>query len=542
MKVVPVPYKYPNPLVNNYLNNFSEVAHLFEHNPYGAGSFADRYTEVIGDYRMDRHKLVQILRTYNEKLQCGEKTRANIEKLQEPGTVAVVTGQQAGVFTGPLYTVYKAITAIQLSEHISDQIGQDVIPVFWVAAEDHDFAEIDHVDLVNREHEIIRLKLDYTPSGKYSIGQMPVTSAVTGLIEQLEAKTNASEWKPDIVEKLRRLAGEADNLADWFALTMAWLFDDFGLVMVNPMNPELRQLWGDTFADFLNKSELVTEKLGEGIKRVRNLGVEPQVEKEEHNVNLFLYVDGERLPLFKSGSVFTVRGRSETWTLPELTQIARETPELLSPNVVLRPVAQDVLLPIMAYVAGPGEISYYALYREIYPIFNQRMPIIYPRVNITLIERGTAKHMEIYRTNFADGPSGINSKLEEWLKEQDQIDIESLFSSYTSDLQTSFQELIKKTAEISPELTIHGSESLNKILHQISHFEQKALQYHRKSCDIGVKRFRQLENQLFPKGNLQERVFNIFPYLFKYGLGFMDNLIQLPLMEGHNHNLVYLGE
>lgn len=540
MKFVSVPFEYANPLANSYIKNFGMVSGLFEHNPYDTDSYRERFEVVMRDYQTNRIQLARILKTYNQALNCGQRTIENIEKLVEPETTVIVTGQQAGVFTGPLYTIYKAVTTVQLAGEISASSGKPVVPMFWVAAEDHDYAEIDHLDLINRDQELVRLKMDYTPEGKFSVGHIPVTDAVFSLIDQLEAATNPSEWKDEIITVLRNLAGRSDNLADWFAAVMSWLFKNTGLIIVNPMNRELRQLWAGTFNDFLHKSEIVNEKLFDGMRKVADLGFKPQVEKEENNSNMFLYCEGERLALFKKGDVFYARGRDKTWSLSELRDIALSSPEKFSPNVVLRPVAQDALLPILAYIAGPGEISYYALYREIYPLFGQRMPIIYPRVNITVIERGTANHMDNYGISFSDGVEGITKKLDDYLAAQDPVGIDRLFEQHTEEIKTSFGKLVSSVTNISPDLRNQGNEALNKILHQVGHLEQKTRQYHRKACDLAVKRFKNVETQLFPRRNLQERVFNVFPYLFKYP-DFINEILRNPLTHDYNHKLFYIG-
>ncbi len=541
MRVFPVRMDYPNLLVNKYLHNFHKVAHLFEHDPGDTASFPARF-EIIGrDYHTDRDELVRILTAYNERLGCGDRTRQNLVKMTDPGTAVVITGQQAGVLTGPLYTIYKSVTAIQLAGDITRKTGINTVPVFWVDAEDHDYAEIDHLDVINREQQIIRLKLDYTPRGHYSIGHVPVTEAVFRLIEHLEKHTNPSEWKGAVINKVRQLAENSGNLADWFAAIMTWLFQSHGLIMVNPLDKDLRRLLSGTFDAFLRKTDRVNKKLQAGTEKVRAFGVRPQVETAGNNVHLFLYVDGERLPLLKSGDTYAVRGRKRKWTLKDLTDMARNSPELLSPNVVLRPVAQDVLLPILAYIAGPGEISYYALYREIYPLFNQRMPIIYPRVNLTVIERGIAKNMDKYGLSFIEGEDGLGRKLEQYLAERDSLGIDGLFSGYAGELRKSFKELIAKVAVIDSELSHHGAESLNRMLHQVERLRKKAGQYHRKSCDTAIKRFQNIENNIYPRHNLQERVLNIFPYLFKYGPGYIDRLAGLPLLGDNDHKLLYMG-
>jgi bacillithiol biosynthesis cysteine-adding enzyme BshC len=473
---------------------------------------------------------------------CGEPARENLRKLAGSDATVVITGQQAGILTGPLYTIYKTITVIQLAERAAHILGKPVVPVFWVAAEDHDYAEIDHLDFVNKEQKVMRLNLAYKPEGKFSVGHLPVTAAVHRLIEELESNTNPSEWKPEITAKLMELAENCDNLADWFAAVMAWLFRDYGVILINPLNLQLRRMWSATFKEFLQKTELINTGLQAGMNKVRALGIEPQVATAGNNAHLFYYIEGERLPLLRQGEKFSVRGRNELFALEELTEIAEANPELLSPNVVLRPVAQDVLLPILAYVAGPGEISYYALYREIYPLFGQSMPIIYPRVNITIVERGIAKHMDKYGVKFTEGVAGLHQKINELLDNEDKIGIDRVFLSYTDELKKSFSELIREVAVIDPELTKHGHENLNKMLHQLEHFAKKARQSHRKSCELIINRFGNIENQLFPHNNWQERLYNIFPYLFKYGTTLINELTETPFLGNNLHKLVYPGE
>lgn len=542
MRVEPVSVAYTSPLVNSYLDDFSKVGDLFEHDPMREESFGHRFEIIKRDYSTDRQYLVRILTEYNEKLGCGELARDNLGKLLDSDTVMVITGQQAGILTGPLYTIYKTITVIQLAEKAAVTLGKPVVPAFWVAAEDHDYAEIDHLDFVNKEQKVMRLNLDYKPEGKFSVGHLPVTVAVQRLIEELESNTNPSEWKPEITAKLRQLAENYDNLADWFAAVMAWLFRDYGVILINPLNPQLRRLWSATFREFLQKTELINARLLAGMNKVRALGVEPQVATAENNAHLFYYLKGERLPLLRQGDKFSVRGLDKVLTLAELTGIAEDNPDLLSPNVVLRPVAQDVLLPILAYVAGPGEISYYALYREIYPLFGQSMPIIYPRTNITIVERGIAKHMGKYGVKFSEGSAGLHQKLDGLLDSEDKVGIDRLFQDYADDLKKSFNGLIQEVSLIDPELIKHGHESLNKMLYQLDHFAKKARQSHRKSCELIINRFRNMENQLFPNNNWQERVFNIFPYLFKYGTGLINEITETPFLDNNLHKLLYLGE
>lgn len=542
MRVENVAVEYAGPLVNRYLNDFNRVAEFYVHNPYETASYKERSRLVQEHYHTDREALVRILTAYNRRLGCGEKALANLELLKQPEAVLVVTGQQAGVFTGPLYTIYKAVTAIQLAVQKSEELGIPVIPAFWVAAEDHDFAEIDHIHLLNRNQQLVKLRLDEQPAGKLSVGHITVNEAVLRLIDELDEAANPSEWKGEMLTELKRLAREEGNLADWFAAVMAWLFKDTGLLIINPLIPELRAFLGDIFADFIEKNEHVQAAYSAGVERVKAAGYAPQVEKSAEYLHLFRYVDGERLPLLKAGDRVTVRGREVSWNLDELAREARKNPSLFSPNVVLRPVAQDCLLPLLAYIAGPGEISYYALYKDIYPLFGMSMPVIYPRTNITLVERSMRKLFEKYNLHFTDVISGLDLKLQAYLAAEDRFDMAGMFEDYKDNLRRSYTEIIERLALMDKSLRPAGEESLNKILYQINHFESKARQQHRKNCDKAVGHFEKIGLNLYPRENWQERIYNIFPYLFKYNLSIIDELVATPFLDNTLHKVVYLGD
>jgi bacillithiol biosynthesis cysteine-adding enzyme BshC len=542
MRVESVAVEYANPLVNRYLNDFSQVAEFYVHNPYEAASYQERRRLVRDHYQTDREALVRILTAYNRRLGVGEKALANLELLKQKNAVLVVTGQQAGVLTGPLYTIYKAITAIQLAAGKTTELGVPVIPAFWVAAEDHDFAEIDHLYIIDRVQQPVKLRLDQEPEGKFSVGHIPVNEAVFRLIDEMDAATNPSEWKGEMLAELKRLAREQGNFADWFAAVMAWLFKNTGLVLINPLIPELRAFMKDIFADFILRHEEVQASYNVGLERVKARGYAPQVEKSEEHLHLFRYVDGERLPLLKTGDRVTVRGRELYWSIPELAREARENPCLFSPNVVLRPVAQDRLLPLLAYIAGPGEISYYALYKDIYPLFGMSMPVICPRINITLVERAVQKLLGRYSLGFADVISGLDTRLQEYLRGQDKLDIAGTFTEYKENFRRSYLELIEHLAAMDKGLRAAGEETMGKIMHQIGHFESKTMKVHRKNCDEAVGHFEKLALNLYPRQNWQERVYNIFPYLFKYGLSFIDELAGTDFPDNNCHKLLYPGE
>lgn len=531
---------YQSELVDNYLRDFPKVSPLFNYNPHQKESFRKRLAVVNGKYTVDRGKLVAMLRKYNQKLGCGEKTLFNIERLAQEGATMIITGQQPGVFTGPLYTIYKAMTAIQLAARMSDELGNPVVPVFWVGGEDHDFGEIHHIDLLSRENRVERIRLEESPEQKVSVGTIPITTDMYKLIDKLAEATPDTEFKAEIISGLRVIAEKSANLGDWFAGIMNWFFSDYGLIILNPMEEEYRLLGQEIYKEFIRQNPQIREQFARGQERVKELGFRPQVEKEDNNSHLFIYIDNERLPLLTDGEFYYIRGREQKWTATEILDLIDRQPELLSGNVVLKPISQDYTLPILAYIAGPGEIGYYALYKDVYQVVGMEMPIIYPRANITLLEKGIARYMEKYHLNLQKVMYEIDDQLQDMLKRADEIGVDQLFADFKESFTKEYRNVIERLSVLDKNLTNLGEENIKRIISQVEHLEGKARQQLRKNNEDGVRQFEKIRLNLRPHDNWQERVYNIFPYTFKYGLDLIDQLLSLPLIDSFDHKLVYL--
>ncbi|MHB8172007.1 MAG: bacillithiol biosynthesis cysteine-adding enzyme BshC [Thermincolia bacterium] len=542
MKLDTIHLPYANPLARAYLEDFSQVAHLFEYNPEEGESYAQRCRYLDETYT-NRQQVVDILTKYNEELGCSVATRANLAALSQPGAVAVITGQQAGVLTGPLYTIYKVLTTVQLAGRLTRELARPVVPIFWVAAEDHDFQEINHIHILSSDNRVVKLQLEQESSGRVAAGHLPVTPAVEQLLAALEALSNQNEWQQETLQTLRELAGQSNNLAQWFARVMQWLFRELGLIMVDPLEPGLKELTSGFFRHSIEETTGVDTALEQGRQAVQEMGFAPQVEAQPGHTNLFFYQDGElpqRRPIFYDGQGFQTREGDCRWSREELLALAGDKPAVLSPNVVLRPVVQDVLFPTLAYVAGPGEISYYALYKEVYRVLGRQMPVIYPRANVTLIEPGIARHLEKYQLSGEKVFNGLDDRLQELLKEADQLGIEGLFSGVKEDFTPKYSQLIEELGTLDPALVKLGHENLERILGQMDFLQGKAMQKHRQTQEGMIKHFQKIRTSLFPNNSWQEREYNLMPYLFKYGPDLVTRLGELPLSHGREHNIVFL--
>lgn len=507
--------------------------------------FLDEEKRVIAS-----EPVAQTLRKYNLELGCGELTLANIDAL-ESGALAVVTGQQAGVFTGALYTVYKAITAIKLSRQLSEQYQRPVVPVFWIASEDHDFQEIHQLkhyangkvntysvakQTTEQIEKYVQENIPSVNQLKTSVGHLKVTPEVYQTVETL-----LNQAAQDEVENLQVLLKstliEGDSLSNWFGKLMMKLFHEYGLVFIDPMLDELRALEVPLFKRALEANEQIIAALQQQTSKVEALGYKPSLDYDPSGLNLFYYLGGERLPLKRTdlGWAVVQNGQTIEFKADELLVIFEAEPNRFSTNVVLRPVAQDFLFKTIAYVAGPGEISYYAQLSEVYKAFDKEMPIIYPRENFTVITADVSKKMADAEIS-ADAMllQGVETIRNQVLDLKDDIRIDELFDAYQKQVSEGYDTLIAQIEKISPEIHEFTDKNKGMILNQIGYLQEKAHRFHRRNHKDLMKQLGDIEMQLMPEGGLQERTLSVIQYYGAKGDSFIDYLINdLPLETKH---------
>ncbi|OTA41033.1 MAG: hypothetical protein A6D92_10655 [Symbiobacterium thermophilum] len=377
--------------------------------------------------------------------------------------------------------------------------------------------------------------------------------SVAGLIDEFAALMPDTEFKEEVVARLREAAsggpaldpaatGGAPTLADWFGRLMAWLFRGTGLVFLNSSDPALRRIEAPFFARALTQQAEVEAACAAGIARwERELGFVCTVEQMPNSLNLFIYIDGERLPLAGEGDRVWVRGRPElSWSRAELVDLAWRSPERFSTNVVLRPVVQAYLLPDLFYVGGPGEISYFGLLRDVYQTMGQQMPIVVPREGFTLVEPPIARILQKHAMTLDDAFHRLEERKQELLEREDRLGIAQAFASFRQDFERRHAELAGLVLQLDPGLSQMVEENRRQIEHQINRLEEKAKQQHRKNCETALRQFDRLRANLMPNG-LQERAFSVCAYLVKYGPDLVRRLVEeVPLEEGWSHRAIFL--
>ncbi|MGE5675319.1 MAG: bacillithiol biosynthesis cysteine-adding enzyme BshC [Mycobacterium leprae] len=546
----------PSPAVEAFLFDFGKVSAAYEFDWTQQESFQQRAAYLNGGgYRGDRKGLAAALLRYNTALGAGSSTLANVEALGAEGSLAVVTGQQAGVFGGPAYSIYKAMTAIHLAQQQSQRLGLKVVPVFWIAGEDHDWREVASV-MVPQGDAAAAVALKETFEGeRRSVGLAPIPASLAELMPEFLSLLPQTEFTAAVAERIQAasvappalspaLTGGKPTLADWFGRLMTWLFDGTGLIICNSADPALRQLEAGFFARVIANHEAVDQALASGHQLWQSLGYTPTVERAPGNLNLFTYVNGDRMPLMAAGTQYWVRDQEEVgWSREELTDMALTHPERFSTNVVLRPVVQGVLFPDLAYVGGPGEISYFGLYRQVYQSLGQQMPIVYPRESFTLVEPALARNLQKQDLALEDVFFRLDEKRQELLQREDRLGIATLFEGFRDDFAAKYEPLVDALVQLDPSLKFVADENRKQIAVQINKLEEKARQQHRKNCEVGLRQFDRLKANLLPDGGLQERSISILPYVAKFGPDLVLRLLaETTLGETWRHQAIYLGE
>jgi len=529
--------------IDIYLKEFDRLNRLYEHDPSEFSSYVKRADIISSQNFGDRVKLVNSLLSYNRELGCGIRTEENLDKLLNHETLAVVTGQQAGLFTGPLYTIYKACTAVALASSMQEKLKRKVVPIFWVATEDHDFEEINHVYALTGKGKPEKISISTCPLGKPSVGDIDLPANWEKLINELSYYSLETEHKTRILGMLKETGRSSKNLGEWFAKVMTMLFKDYGLVFIDPMLPGVREQLTKGVQRAIQAVDSINRSVSENGKNLRELGLSPQIVKDEDNSNLFMYINGQREVLHKTQDGFFLPNfPGQTWSSSEIEELASEQPTKFSPNVVLRPIFQDLILPTLAYVAGPGEIAYYAQLRDVYPIFGLKMPIIYPRKRITLVEPQIKELMSTHGVSLGQVQAGVEDLLRDHLQSALPVDIDGEINIFLSNLENNYNELIIKLTNINLELEKIGNQNLNHLRYQLEYLSKKAWQKHRKNNKKVIEDFRRLENYFSPQGKPQERVYNFMTFLINRGPGLLEEIMNEISYEDFSHQVLTLGE
>jgi bacillithiol synthase len=525
-----------SPLVRDYYFAFGEVQEFFN------GDFRDiavyeRQIERLGSRTYARGRLTEILREQNQSYGCGSRTLENIEALTAENACAVVTGQQVGLFSGALYTIYKALTAIKLAETLNQRSTVPVVPIFWLATDDHDFAEINHVDLLDQAGQLQRISYNDRPSeARLPVGGLEFSTEIEACVGSLEEMTPPSEFKIEVLSLLQEAYQPGRTFAEAFSIWTTRLFSDHGLVLIDPSHPDLIAMAQRQLAKEIGEGSPLSRCAIQTSERLMKKNYTPQVPQQEGKLNLF-FAEHERQPIHVEGDGFIVKDPERRFTRDELVEMARDTPHVLSPNVLMRPLVQDTILPTVAYVGGPGEIAYLAQLRAAYEEFEIPMPVVYPRKGFTLLERHVGSSLEALSLSIRDVWGGLSAKRDALASEEIPDPLRRALSTAAENLERDLGDVCREAAAMDGSLGQTAEGVHRKIQHQLNLLEGKVIQAAKRKQKTVGRKLTKLENTLCPNRHLQERVFNVTPFLMKYGFSWLDELYEAVDLNHFDHQV-----
>ncbi|HZK23885.1 MAG TPA: bacillithiol biosynthesis cysteine-adding enzyme BshC [Oscillospiraceae bacterium] len=478
--------------------------------------FAETAARVSTAYQGDRAKLVALLLAYNRSIGGSAAAEVQLKKLTNPQSVVVVCGQQAGLLTGPLYTIYKALAAVKLAAQLEGQLARPVVPLFWIASEDHDFLEANHCYLQNSEQQLQKLELPLTPSGE-PLGRLPLTAeAKETVIKELNEILPASEFKAELMQWLTAVCQLADTPVSWFARLFSKLFNESGLVLFDPLLAEARQLAAPVLAKAVELRQEIEETLAEREAALVQHGYSLQVQRAPDST-LLMRMDERRAALFFREGHYSTRDGSQTWKEAELLAAARKEPQSVSANVLLRPLVQDTIFPTLATVLGPGETAYFAQALALYPLFGLQQPCLVPRPSVTVLEARLNRYLTRYQVPETALLTDLDSYLQQVLQESSVVDLTAVFAQLKEQLAAAYQEAKSNLRQLNPQLATLAEKNLQHVYQQVAYLENKAQAEQKQQQHVTIRHFAALQEALTPQDKPQDRVLNIVQYLAKYG-------------------------
>jgi bacillithiol biosynthesis cysteine-adding enzyme BshC len=514
---------------------------------YYAADFRDRKSwkkliDKVLSKQKDRSTLIRVLTEQSKQHHCGIRTLANIDLLGNENTVAVVTGQQVGICSGPLYTIYKTVTAIKLAEQLSTQFPDyNFVPVFWVEKEDHDFEEINKLNVLNPAGEV--QTIEYLFGGKPfernpgPVGSIVIDSFIDNFFDRLQTQLQESEFKLPLFTALRGYYRSGATLGAAFVGLMNQVFEDSGLVFLDPGNVELKKILKPVF-----------QKEIAGLSKTSQMVVDTSAGLEEHyhaqikakSINLFMLHKGGRYLIEPRENDYSLKGTRQFFSKEELNSIVENSPELISPNVVLRPICQDAILPTIAYVGGPSEVAYFAQLKPVYEFFDVQMPVVYPRASVTIMEEKVKNILEKFQVDFTEIWSGIDPLLIRIAEQVSEVKVDVLFDLLHRRIHEAVAESRFGIQQIDPTLSGAIDSTLSRIESQLNVLKEKTQSAQQRRQEVTIKQIQKVAANIFPKSNFQEREFNVIYYMNKYGPDFVKWLSGEIIIERFQHQLIEL--
>jgi len=505
-------------LASDYVFAFGALAPFFSGNPTERSAWAEAIARTQGHPRRST-ELAAVIRAQQQRRGAAGATLAAAAKLADERTVAVVTGQQAGLFGGPLYTILKALTAIKLAEQVTRDHGVTAVPVFWIESEDHDWDEVRSCTVLDTDMSARTVALPARADGDpVPVAAVTLDEQIAGVLTELEQSLPPTEFRDTLLADLRAAYAPGTGMSDAFGRVLERMLGDRGLVVYDASDPAAKPLVGDLFARELSTPGETAKLAAAAGADLTARGYHAQVQtSDSHSVSLFR-LDGARRPIH---------------TPADFVREAADRPAGFSPGVLLRPLVQDTVLPTVCYVAGPNELAYLGQLRGVYERFGVPMPLIYSRATATILDSAAIRFLSKYNVPFEALAPQDDSELNELLRTQIPPEVEDTLAAAEHALAERMSRVVAAVPALDPTLEATAKNTLSRMQHDLENLRGKTIHAAKRRNETLRRQFQRTRALAFPHGQPQERTVASIWFLNQYGEAFVERLWQeLPLEMG----------
>ncbi len=542
MEILNLSLPAANRFATGYLNGNAEIQSFFHYNYQKEADFRARLEE-LSNRKFYRKELAQHIDEFMARFPSSSQVMKSIEKLKRENSVAVIGGQQAGILTGPLYSVHKVISIIKLAEQQEQELGVPVVPIFWIAGEDHDYQEVNHVYTLGNDKPEKRTYPEKI-NEKLMVSDIPLNHDIClSWIEDILESFGETNYTNTLREFTIQALELSATFVDFFAMIIMEMFKEHGLLIIDSGDKELRRYEKQFFIEQIKHQAEITNSVKSQQEIISKAGFKPAIDINEDAANLFYTnpITKERILLQYDHAMeqFTSKNAEISLSKAELLTIATEFPERLSNNVVTRPLMQEWLFPTIAFIGGPGEIAYWAELKLVFEHFNIKMPPLVPRLNITFLDRSIETDLADLNLNLQDVlVEGTNNQVLKFIDSMKDRELEELLDEAKKQLKAQYELIRAKSVHVDKGLLPLVEKNEEILLKQIAFMEKKVYESVCRKHDDVLKKFTRVENALRPNGSPQERVWNPFYYLNQYGIDFFSAVLTLSFKFDGTHKVI----
>lgn len=525
-------FPWINRLAVDYAFDHGRLSEFYAGDPTSPAAWRDAIARTQRFTRA-RVEIADVVSAQQQRRGAPPEAVSSSSRLRDPETVAVVTGQQAGLFGGPFFTLLKAITALRVAERVRDEHRVPAVAVFWIDSEDHDWDEVKGCGLLDAELNLIQVAVSDLPgANERPVARITFDESVRAAVETLEATLPRTEFTPELLVQLRKAYRPGAGMAHAFGLWLEAVLGPKGLVVFDASDAAAKPIVAPLFMQEIEHAGRTSASGAAAGAALTARGYRPQVTPHEGQPALF-HLDGGREPIRQQGGAFTIG--SQTYTRQALLDLVMRAPHEFSPNVLLRPLVQDTLFPTVCYVAGPSELVYLGQLRGIYEAFGVPMPLMQQRATATILDSNSMRFLTRHSFPLESLRPQDEAALNQLLEAQLPASVEASLEEAARVVVDRMEAIAKAVPQIDATLEGAARSTLGRMQDDLKKLHAKIIQAAKRKDDTLRRQFRHAQAQAFPGGDPQERSIGFVSFLNKYGPALVDRLSdEVPLDMG-NH-------